>query len=66
MSENELLEFPCAFPIKVMGAADVNLERLVTDILGRHVSDLDAAAVTSRPSRHGKYVAVTAVITGFR
>ena len=63
MTEGTLLEFPCEFPIKVVGAADVGLQALVAGILSRHVPDLDNTAITTRPSRNGRYIAVTARIT---
>lgn len=54
-----LLEFPCIFPIKAMGAADSGLEAAVLSILGRHAPNFDAADLESRPSRGGKWVSVT-------
>ncbi|MGD2020508.1 MAG: DUF493 domain-containing protein [Thiohalocapsa sp.] len=57
-----LLEFPCTFPIKAMGAADTEIEAVVAEILTRHVPGFDPAAVTTRTSRGGKWVAVTARI----
>ena len=57
-----LLEFPCAFPIKVMGRADGEFEAAVLTIVHRHVPDLGEAGVKSRPSRKGNYVALTVTI----
>jgi putative lipoic acid-binding regulatory protein len=63
MSETEsLLEFPCLFPIKVMGKNSGNFDAIVIEIIRRHVSDIREGAVTSRPSRAGNYTAVTVVI----
>ena len=36
MSEETLLEFPCAFPIKAMGRAEADFEALVVQIVRRH------------------------------
>jgi putative lipoic acid-binding regulatory protein len=60
--EETLLEFPCTFPIKAMGAADSEIEAVVWEILERHVPDLDPNAVTTRASSGGKWLAVTARI----
>ena len=57
-----LFDFPCSFPVKAMGLAETDFDALVTDIIRRHVPDLPEGAVRVRPSRRGKYVAVTVVI----
>ena len=59
----DLLEFPCAFPVKAIGKGRDDFEALVVSILQRHVPDLAEDAVTSRPSRNGKYLAVTVTFT---
>lgn len=61
-SQQTLLDFPCIFPIKAMGAADTAIEAAVREILERHVPDLDPGAVTTRASSGGKWLAVTARI----
>jgi putative lipoic acid-binding regulatory protein len=62
MSEQSLLEFPCQFPIKVMGKANVDLDMVVVEIVRRHASDIHEGAVTSRSSKGGNYLAVTIVV----
>lgn len=62
MSEAEtLLEFPCRFPIKVMGRVDVEFDLLVVEIIGKHV-EVNATDVVTRPSKAGNYLAVTVTI----
>lgn len=58
-----LLEFPCEFPIKAMGLTCVELEVAVVEIINRHVDDLSEGAVKMKPSRNGKYTAITIHIT---
>lgn len=58
-----LLEFPCEFPVKAMGLACVELEAAVIEIINRHVDDLGEGAVTMKPSRNGKYTAITINVT---
>ena len=62
MSEPEidLFNFPCAFPVKVIGKDADGFREIVTAIIRHHVPDLAADAVTTRPSAGGKYIAVTA------
>lgn len=42
-----------------MGLATENFDVLVVEIVVRHVGDITEGAVAVRPSRNGKYVAVT-------
>lgn len=58
-----LLEFPCEFPIKAMGLACVELEVAVLEIVNRHVEDLGEGALNMKPSKNGKYTAITITIT---
>ena len=57
-----LMEFPCAFPIKSIGRVGDRFEELVIEIVRRHAPDLCESQVKVRPSRGGKWVAVTLVI----
>jgi len=59
---DELFDFPCDFPVKIMGRCDCELESLVVEVIRRHVSDLSENAVSSRPSGKGNFTAVTVVI----
>ncbi|MCK9620511.1 MAG: DUF493 domain-containing protein [Methylobacter sp.] len=62
MSEETLLEFPCRFPIKAMGKANLELDLLVIEIVRRHAPDISEGAVTTRPSKGGNYIAVTVIV----
>jgi len=57
-----LLEFPCAFPIKIMGARVDGFAQAVLDVVLRHAPDFDAAAVQMRPSSKGSYLAITCTL----
>jgi putative lipoic acid-binding regulatory protein len=58
-----LLEFPCEFPIKAMGLACDELEIAVIDIINRHVDELAEDSLRLKPSKNGKYIAITVTIT---
>ena len=58
-----LLEFPCEFPVKAMGLTCDELEMAVIEIINRHVDDLTEGALRMRPSKTGKYTAITITIT---
>ncbi|PKM13256.1 MAG: DUF493 domain-containing protein [Gammaproteobacteria bacterium HGW-Gammaproteobacteria-3] len=64
MSEQtSALQFPCQFPIKAMGENYFELDLHVVEIIRRHVGDIHEGAVQSRPSKGGKYIAITVTIT---
>lgn len=63
MSEDTLFEFPCDFPIKVMGDAADDFDAHVVAIIRKHVSDLPEGAATTRASKGGKFQSVTVLFT---
>ena len=62
MPEETLLEFPCDFPIKIMGATRDGFAQAVLDVVAKHAPDFDAASMEMRPSRGGKYLSLTCTI----
>jgi hypothetical protein len=56
------LQFPCDFPVKAMGLASDDMEAVVRELVRPHVGELPAAAVATRESRGGRYVAVTVTV----
>lgn len=61
--QETLLEFPCAFPLKIMGAASAPLADAVVAIVQRHAPGFDATTVEMRASSGGKYVSLTCTVT---
>jgi len=57
-----LLEFPCAFPIKVMGLTRDDFAQAIVAVVHAHAPDFDAATVEMRASRAGKYLSLTCTI----
>lgn len=62
MSRETLLEFPCDFPIKIMGARVDEFAQAVVGVVTRHAPDFDPASVEMRPSSKGNYLALTCTI----
>ncbi len=62
--QKPIIEFPCQFPIKAMGYATTldDFKQIVIAIVQSHFPELEEHHVTSRPSKKGKYLAVTATI----
>jgi uncharacterized protein len=58
MSET-LFEFPCDFPIKVMGRRTDDFRSLVLGIVQKHTGDIEPANIEERPSKDGKYLSLT-------
>ncbi|MDF2940696.1 MAG: hypothetical protein K0R66_1338 [Gammaproteobacteria bacterium] len=58
--EQTHFEFPCLFPIKVMGDQVFDLKKFVRETLEQHVKDPSTIDIHSRESSGGKYVSVTA------
>jgi hypothetical protein len=57
------IEFPCDYPIKVMGPSTPDYKEHVIEIIEMHAQDIDYSRVTLRESRDGNYYAVTVFIT---
>jgi putative lipoic acid-binding regulatory protein len=53
------MNFPCIFPVKVMGANQDDFERLVVEIIQKHASLAADELVTTRLSRGGRFVSIT-------
>jgi hypothetical protein len=62
MAEDTLLEFPCRFPIKVMGAATDEFRSLALGIITRHFGEPAASDIEERPSSGGRYLGLTITV----
>jgi hypothetical protein len=62
MAEESLLEFPCAFPIKIMGERRDEFAQVMVEIVTRHAPDFVATAVEMKASKNGKYLSLTCTI----
>ena len=61
--EKSLIEYPSAFPIKVMGAAVEGFEAAMVAVAMRFDPTFDQATVERRPSRGGNYLGITLTVT---
>ncbi len=59
IDEDKLMTFPCDFSLKVMGEDINNYSAYVLSICQKHVEGVTESCVHTRPSRNGKYIAVT-------
>ncbi len=57
-----LLEFPCDFPIKIMGRRVDGYAQAVLAIVQHHAPDFDGATVEMRASKQGGYLSLTCTL----
>ena len=57
------LQFPTAFPIKVMGLTRDGFAQAIVTVVRRHAPEFDPATVEMRASSRGKYLSLTCTIT---
>ena len=62
MSQTTLLEFPCDFPLKIMGANAADFAQTIALVVAKHAPDFDSAAMEMRPSKAGNYLALTCTV----
>ena len=66
MGESEskkLLEFPCRFPIKIMGRADDDFSDIAVRLVEQHVGKVETDAIQTSASRNGNFLSVTVTVT---
>lgn len=61
--EQSLIEYPCAFPVKVMGSQVEGFVEAVVEIATRFDPGFDPATLERRPSRGGNYLGLTVTVT---
>lgn len=65
MTEQEppKIEFPCDYPIKVLGRRGEGFQELVIEIFELHAPGFDQRSITVRDSAKGTFCAMTITIT---
>ena len=53
------MNFPCIFPVKVMGANQDDFESLVVEIIQKHANLATDEVVTTKLSRGGRFLSLT-------
>jgi putative lipoic acid-binding regulatory protein len=61
--ERSLIDYPSAFPIKVMGQASEGFESAIVDIARRFDPAFDPGTVERRPSKAGNSLGLTITVT---
>lgn len=57
-----LIDFPCDFPIKVLGKTQPGFAEEILRLLKQFDADFDGASIEMRPSRNGNYIGLTCIV----
>jgi putative lipoic acid-binding regulatory protein len=57
--KEDLIEFPCDYPVKAMGYTDDGFEAHVISLVSRHAELTEPRQLSSRSSSGGKYTSIT-------
>jgi putative lipoic acid-binding regulatory protein len=63
VSDDSLIQYPSAFPIKVMGAHVDGFVEAMVEIACRFDPGFDPGRIERRPSRAGNYLGLTLTVT---
>ena len=56
------IEFPCLYPIKVIGHAVETFRAQVLEAIERHTGAIDPKLIQFKPSKHSNYLSITVTI----
>ena len=62
MNDETLLEFPCEFPIKIMGRESAEFRALARALVEKHTGPLADDAISTALSRNDSFVSVTITV----
>ncbi len=62
MNEKTLLEFPCDFPVKLMGRDTADFHKTARSLVEKHVGQLEDGDIQTASSRNGRFVSITVTV----
>ena len=57
------IEFPCEYPIKVLGVSSEFFEGIILEVVERHAPGFDQQTLAAKTSRNGTFTSITITIT---
>lgn len=57
------IEFPCDYPIKVLGRSGEDLTEVIVEVVERHAPGFDQETIAIKASSKGTFTSLTIVIT---
>ena len=61
-AQTSLIDYPCDFPIKIMGQSQQGFAQAVIEIVLRHDPNFDPASVEMRTSKTARYLGLTCTV----
>ena len=62
IADSPLADYPCDFPIKILGHTRAGFAQATLEIVRRHAPDFDGSSMEMKSSKRGKYLSLTCVI----
>ena len=59
---DSLIEYPCDFPIKIMGAMQDAFAQTMVDVVSTNDAEFHAGKLEMRPSTKGNYLSLTVTV----
>ena len=59
---DSLIDYPCDFPIKIMGAMQDTFAQTMVDVVISHDPEFHAGKLEMRPSTKGNYLSLTVTV----
>jgi putative lipoic acid-binding regulatory protein len=59
---DSLIEYPCDFPIKIMGVMQDAFAQTMVDVVSSHDPEFHAGKLEMRPSTKGNYLSLTVTV----
>jgi len=60
--DTPLADYPCDFPIKILGHTRAGFAQAMLEIVRRHAPEFDGSSMEMKSSKRGKYLSLTCVI----
>jgi len=60
--DTPLADYPCDFPVKILGHTRAGFAQAMLEIVRRHAPDFDGSSMEMKSSKRGKYLSLTCVV----
>lgn len=61
-AEQSLIEYPCDFPLKILGHTQPGFAQAIVTLVKQHAPDFEDASMSMKSSKKGKYLSLTCVV----
>lgn len=62
MTNETLIDFPCLFPVKIIGTHSPTFIEEIKEITSRHFPDFEDSNLVHKPSTQNNYLAITVTV----